>query len=98
MESFRRFMKSLDAMPPKQRKQFIEQALKEFEQGGSEEDVARAKALGADMLTKISVDGMRAYLESSSADTKLKLAPLIEMVNETVQGLRGNEFGHRNEP
>jgi len=98
MESFRRFMKSLDAMPPKQRKQFIEQALKEFAQGGSEEDVARAKALGADMLTKISVDGMRAYLESSSADTKLKLAPLIEMVNETVQGLRGNEFGHRNEP
>ena len=97
MESFKHLMKSLDGMAPKQRKQFIEQGLKEFAQGGSEEDAARAKALGADMLTKISVEGMRAYFGTASADTKLKLAPLIEMISETMQGLRGNEFGHRNE-
>lgn len=97
MESFKHLMKSLDAMQPKQRKQFIEQGLKEFAQGGSEEDAARAKAMGADMLSKVSVEGMRAYLESASPDTQLKLAPLIDMVNEAVQGLRGNEFGHRNE-
>ncbi|MEI7909416.1 MAG: hypothetical protein WCK77_07245 [Verrucomicrobiota bacterium] len=96
-KSFRQFMKSLDGMRPKQRKQFIEQGLKEFSQGGSEEDVDRAKALGTDMLTTISVDNMRAYFEASSPDTQLSLAPLIEMVNESVQGLRGNEFGHRNE-
>ena len=93
MESFRRFMKSLDGMPPKQRKKFIEQGLKEFAQGSSAEDLARTKALGAEMLSKISAEGMRAYLGSSSADAKLNLAPLIEVVNETMEGLRGNEFG-----
>ena len=97
MESIKRFIKSLDGMPPKQRKQFIEQGLKEFAQGSSEEELARTKALGADMLTKISLEGMRAYLGESSADAKLNLAPLIEVVNETMQGLRGNEFGPRRE-
>lgn len=97
MESFKRFMKSLDGMPPKQRRQFIEQGLKEFAQGGSEGDLARAKALGADMLSKISLDGMRAFLGNSNTDTQLKLAPLIEVVNETMQGLRGSEFGPRHE-
>ena len=37
----------------------------------------------------------RAYFEKSSADTKLDLAPLMEAINETMQGLRGNEFGPR---
>lgn len=97
MESIKRFIASLDGMPPKQRKQFIEQGLKEFAQGSSEEELARTKALGADMLTKISIEGMRAYLGKSSADAKLNLAPLIEVVNETMQGLRGNEFGPRHE-
>ena len=54
-----------------------------------------AKALGADVLGKISLDGMRAYFGNSSSDTKRSLAPLIEVVNETMQGLRGNEFGPR---
>jgi hypothetical protein len=96
MESFKRFMKSLDGMPPKQRKEFIEQGLREFAQGRSEEERARAKAVSADMLNGISLDAVRAYLDHSSPDAKLKLAPLIEVVNETMQGLRGNEFGaHR---
>ena len=95
MESFKRFMKSLDAVTVKQSKEFIEQAIREYAQGRSEKDIARAKA-GADMLTEISPDAVRAYLENSSTDTKLKLAPLIETVNETMEGLRGNEFGrHR---
>ena len=38
---------------------------------------------------------MQAYFEKSSADTKLDLAPLMEAMNETMQGLRGNEFGPR---
>ena len=93
MESFKRFMKSLDGMPPKQRKEFIEQGLREFAQGRSDEELAQAKVLGADMLSRISLEGMRAYLDDSSSDAKLKLAPLIETVNETMQGLRGNDFG-----
>lgn len=95
MESMSRFMESLDAMKPEQRKKFVEQGLKEISEGRTQEEMARADALGSDLLDKISEQGMKAYFEKSSADTKLDLAPLMEAMNETMQGLRGNEFRPR---
>ena len=95
MESMNRFMESLDAMPPEQRRKFVEQGLKEVETGRTAEEMARADELGSDLLEKISQEGMRAYFEKSSTQTKLDLAPLMEAINETMQGLRGNEFGPR---
>jgi hypothetical protein len=95
MESMNRFMESLDAMPPEQRRKFVEQGLKEVQAGQTGADLARADELGADLLKKISQEGMRAYFEKSSTQTKLDLAPLMQAINETMQGLRGNEFGPR---
>jgi hypothetical protein len=95
MESMNRFMESLEAMPPEQRRKFVEQGLKEVEAGRTAEEMAKADQLGADLLEKISQEGMRAYFEKSSTQTKLDLAPLMEAINETMQGLRGNEFGPR---
>lgn len=95
MESMNRFMESLDSMPAEQRKRFVAQGLKEVQEGRTAEDMERANELGKDLLDKISQEGMRAYFEKSSADTKLDLAPLMEAINETMQGLRGNEFGPR---
>ncbi len=95
MESMNRFMEALDSMPAEQRRKFVERGLKEVQEGRTEKEMARAEELGSDLLEKISQQGMRAYFEKSSAETKLDLAPLMEAVNETMQGLRGNEFGHR---
>ncbi len=95
MESMNRFMEALDAMPAQQRKRFVERGLKDLKEGRTQEEMERADELGSELLEKISQEGMRAYFEKSSADTKLDLAPLLEAVNETMQGLRGNEFGHR---
>jgi hypothetical protein len=95
MESMSRFMQSLDAMAPEQRKKFVEQGLKEIREGRTEAEMARADELGEDLLNKISEEGMKAYFQKSSADTKLDLAPLMEAMNEAMQGLRGNEFGPR---
>jgi hypothetical protein len=55
----------------------------------------RAREMDDKLLTKISEEGMRAYFDKASADTKLDLAPLMEAMNEVMQGLRGNEFGPR---
>jgi hypothetical protein len=96
MESMNRFMEALDAMPPDQRRRFVERGLREVQEGQTEEEMARAKELGPDLLEKISQEGMRAYFEKSGTQTKLDLAPLMEAINETMQGLRGNEFGPRN--
>lgn len=95
VESMSRFMEALDQMPEKQRKRFVEQGLKEIREGRTEEEMERAQEMDNNLLTKISEEGMRAYFDKASADTKLDLAPLMEAMNEVMQGLRGNEFGPR---
>lgn len=93
MESMSRFMEALDGLKPAERKRFVKQALKEIEEGKTAEEMARAEALGDNLLDRISEEGMRAYFSKASADTKLDLAPLMEAMNEVMQGMRGNEFG-----
>lgn len=95
VETMGRFMEALDQMPPEQRKDFVQKGLSEIQEGRTEADMARAQEMDEDLLTKISEEGMRAYFNEASADTKLDLAPLMEAMNEVMQGLRGNEFGQR---
>lgn len=95
MESMGRFMETLDAMKPEQRKQFVEKGLKEIQDGRTEAEMTRANELGSDLLDKISQEGMKAYFEKANTDTKLDLAPLMEAMNDVMQGMRGNEFGPR---
>lgn len=95
VETMGRFMEALDQMPEEQRKDFVERGLREFQEGRTEAEMARAQELDEDLLTKISEEGMRAYFNEASAETKLDLAPLMEAMNEVMQGLRGNEFGQR---
>jgi len=92
-ESMGKFMEAIDALPPEKRKEFVKQGLSEIESGKTEEEMARARELGDDLLETIAGEGMRAYFEKASADTKLDLAPLMESMNEVMQGLRGQEFG-----
>lgn len=92
-ESMGKFMEAIDALPPEKRKEFVEQGLREIQSGKTEEEMARARELGDDLLETIAGEGMRAYFEKASADTKLDLAPLMESMNEVMQGLRGQEFG-----
>lgn len=95
VESMGRFMEALDSMKPEQRKRFVERGLKEIQEGRTREEMAKAEELGSDLLDKISQEGMKAFYNKSSADTKIDLAPLMNAMNEQMQGLRGNEFGPR---
>jgi phage-related protein len=92
-ESMGKFMEAIDALPPEKRKEFVEQGLREIQSGKTGEEMERARELGDDLLETIAGEGMRAYFEKASADTKLDLAPLMESMNEVMQGLRGQEFG-----
>jgi hypothetical protein len=93
VESMSRFMEALDKMPEEQRRSFVEKGLKEINSGRTEQEMERAQQMDEALLTKISREGMRAYFEKASAETKMDLAPLMEAMNETMQGLRGREFG-----
>ncbi|MEP2776654.1 MAG: hypothetical protein ABJQ29_10700 [Luteolibacter sp.] len=95
VETMGRFMEALDQMPEEQRKSFVERGLAEINNGRTAEEMERASEMDGELLSKISSEGMKAYFEKASADTKLDLAPLMEAMNELMQGLRGNEFGRR---
>ena len=92
MESMNRFMQALDDLKPAERRRFVRQALKEIDDGKTAEELQRAEALGENLLDRISEEGMKAYFEKASADTKLDLAPLMEAMNEVMQGMRGDKF------
>ena len=94
-ETMGRFMEALDSMPPEQRKRFVEQGLREIREGRTEEEMRRAEELGDDLLDRIATEGMKAYFDKAGTDTKIDLAPLMEAMNELMQGLRGSEFGPR---
>ena len=92
-ESMGKFMEAIDQLPPEKRKEFVEKGIREIQSGKTGEEMARAQELGDDLLETVASEGMRAYFEKASADTKLDLAPLMESMNEVMQGLRGQEFG-----
>jgi 3-methyladenine DNA glycosylase AlkC len=92
-ESMNKFMQALDQMSPADRQRFVKQGLEEIEKGRTAEDLERTRQFGDDVVDKIAEEGMRAYFEKASTDTKLDLAPLMESMNEVMQGLRGNRFG-----
>ena len=91
-ESMNRWMGSFDGLDKQEQKKFVERALKDIEDGMADEDVERMEELGAEMVEKIMNEGFRAYLENTTAETKMELAPLMESMNEMMQGLRGQDW------
>ena len=92
-ESMNKFMQALDQMPAAERQKFVKRGLDEIEKGRTAEDVERTRELGEDVMKRVTEEGMRAYFEKASTETKLDLAPLMESMNEVMQGMRGQRFG-----
>lgn len=94
-EAIKRMMEALDGLSPEERRKFVEKGLQEIEEGVAQEDLARMKELSDDLLERATQEGFREYMQSASAETKMDLAPLVEAMNETMQGLRGQEWDQR---
>ena len=94
-EAIKRMMEALDGLPAEERKRFVEKGLQEIEDGVAQEDLARMKELGDDLLERATEEGFKEYMQTASAETKMDLAPLMEAMNETMQGLRGQEWDER---
>ena len=93
MKSINSFLDSLEALPAKQRKRFIEQGFKALAENSDGKPGRFSNPMLGPLLEKLDVKGIRAFINNSNAATKFSLAPLVEAINESIQGLRGNEFG-----
>ncbi len=92
-ESMEKMMVALDAMPESQRREFVEKGIAELEKGLSKEDLQRFRDTDPQLVEKITKEGLGAFYSKAGAATKMDLVPLMESMNEVLQGLRGSEFG-----
>ena len=92
-KSMETFMKALDALDPEQRRKFVEDGLREIEEGRTEEEMKRTREMSEELLRRITDEGMKSYFENASADTKIDLAPLMEAMDDVMKGMRGRESG-----
>lgn len=92
-KSMESFMQALDALDPEDRRKFVEDGLREIEDGRTEEEMKRARELSEDLLRRITDEGMKSYFANASTETKLDLAPLMQAMDEVMKGMRGREFG-----
>ncbi|NNC87936.1 MAG: hypothetical protein HKN82_05685 [Akkermansiaceae bacterium] len=92
VESMNQWFQALDGLPPEDLKKFVERGMKEIEKGTTAEDMERMREMGDDLVARATQEGFRAYLEKTSAETKMELAPLMEAMNEVMQGLRNPDW------
>lgn len=92
MESFTRFFEALDALTPEARRDFVERGFRELEDGTTERRLEKMMAKDPDIMERIAQNGMKAYFENASAETKMELAPFLKATNEVMQGIRGQPF------
>ena len=90
-QHFKEAMKAFNAMEPEERQKMINRAMKEMERDQSENGRGDLADLGdeeRETLKKVAEEGMRAYYQEASAETKMDLAPLLEKIQGRMQGLR----------
>lgn len=91
-ESFTRFFAALDALTPEARRDFIERGFRELESGATEQRMKTLLAKDPEIMERIAQNGMQAYFDNASAETKMELAPFLKATNEVMQGIRGQPF------
>lgn len=91
-ESFTRFFEALDALTPEARRDFIERGFREIENGDTEERMKLVLEKDPEIMERIAQNGMKAYFQNASAETKMELAPFLKATNEVMQGIRGQPF------
>jgi hypothetical protein len=81
---FKQMMESFNKMDPTKRKEVVDRALLEMKkhQGEQPKDVDQKN------VQKIVDQGLRSFYSDANADVKLDLAPLIEQMQQNLQGAR----------
>lgn len=88
MESF---LKSLETLTPRQRKRFLEIGNGELAKQPASSDPIYQQTVK--LLGNLEPKALRAFLRSAPPDLLFQLRPLVESVNDALQGMAGPRFG-----
>ncbi len=83
-EGFKQVMLALNKMTPEKRKNLVERALENIENGGPPEEADRPPVDDA-MMQKIVAQGMTSFYEDANAEVKMDFAPVIEQIQQSLR-------------
>jgi len=90
-KAFNQMMNAFNEMERDERKQLVERTLKRMrDDDGERVQLQRLEESDPAATEKIVNEGLRAYYQEATAETKLDLAPLMEQMQRNLQGI-----GHR---
>ncbi len=80
-------MEAFNEMPPAKRKQIVNRALNDLARAREEMPDA-PPALSDENFQRIVDEGMKSFIRDANAETKLDLQPVIEQMQQIMQGAR----------
>lgn len=84
--AFRQMMEAFNEMDPEERRKYVERARGDLvRREGGQRDVSRIEDEDRKVYDRIVEEGLRAYYQDASADTKLDLAPLMEELHHLMK-------------
>jgi hypothetical protein len=89
--TFSHLMTAFNEMPAEERRRIAERTLANLKESGSISpgDARAWEEQGPELFEKVVGEGLRAYYEDASAETKLDFAPVLETLQKTLQSPRG---------
>lgn len=87
-KAFNQMMNAFNDMEREERQQLVERTLKRMKDDDRERvQLERLENADPEATEKIVNEGLKAYYQEASAETKLDLAPLMEQMQRNLQGL-----------
>jgi len=87
-KAFNQMMNAFNDMERSERKQLVERTLKRMrDDDGERMQLQRLEETDPAATERIVNEGLRAYYQEASAETKLDLAPLMEQMQRNLQGI-----------
>lgn len=84
-QGFRQMMQAFNKMEPQRRKRFVEKAIAELEENGTNPE--QDENITTEEREKIVKEGLTAFYEEANAEVKLEFAPLIEQLQRALQNV-----------
>lgn len=81
-QGMRQMMESLNAMPPEERQRLVDRALRNIRRASPDEISRDLEDVHGRLIVE---EGLKAYFDVASAETKLEVAPLIEHLQQRLQ-------------
>jgi hypothetical protein len=87
-EGFRQMMSAFNRMEPEQRRRWVDRALNDLAAAEERGEAGPPPELDEEITRLVVNEGLQAFYEEASAETKLDFAPVLERIQESLQRFR----------